>query len=118
MPTIAHNGNTFTPILVITYEWSQQVNNIIKPILNRSDVDVSFQPAGLREGELVVLCANATDAATVAAMHADLGTCQLTDPDQPTANMTYVPTKRINVKLDPETLTRWLVTTGFQEIPA
>lgn len=114
--TITNGATTVTPSLITGYEVTQQSGNVLHPVLGRADVDVSFNPLGLRSGSLTFAFDTATHVFAARDLHASTGICVLADTDVPAVGMRYVPSGAVTVALDDETLTVWLLTVEFQEV--
>lgn len=116
MITVTHNATSLNPELVLGYSWDRPLNNISHDIIGSSSPAFTFRPASPRSGTLTYLCLTENDAQQLSTLHADVGTFALTDDAVPAAAMTYVPMGTINVALDPQTRTRWVVAVGFREV--
>lgn len=114
--TITMGASSVAPQLVLGYKTTRQGKNLIHPIVNRADPDVTLAEAGLRTGTLELLFLNLTDALAGELLHAGVGACQLEDTDLPGMNMFYVVDGAIGLALDEETRLRWVVSVDFQEV--
>ena len=116
MITVTHNATSLNPELVLGYNWDVQLNNLSHDIIGSATPAFTFRPASPRSGTLSYLCLTESDAQQLAAMHSDAGTFTLSDDAVPYAAMVYVPMGVMNVSLDPQTRTRWVVSIGFKEL--
>lgn len=113
--TIAHAGVTIRPELVLGLEDESESRNIFHKLLT-GDEDLTTRPAGPRSGTLGFLFPDEASATEAFQLHRLAGTFVLVYPERPSWNMTYAPDGRISRKLDPETLTRWMLAVPFREV--
>lgn len=113
--TITHGNTTIFPALVLGLESSQSSGNIVHRILNRSAPEVTYGPATLRTGTLVLLMESMGAAEEARMAHTETGTFTLEDPDVP-LTLTYVPSGDISLKLDETTRTFWVLSVDFNEV--
>ena len=114
--TITDGTTTATPILVTGWDTERDSKNVLHDIISRADDDVTFRPAGLRNGELEVLCATLEDALALEALLAQPRKMALADTDHPLLDMSFVVDGSIGVHLDDETRLQATVTIGFQQV--
>jgi len=114
--TITQGASSVSPSLVLGYKSTRQAGNLIHPIIQRTDPDVTLAPAGLRTGTLELFCLDLAQALEVETLHAGAGVCQLEDTDLPALNMLYVAAGAIGLELDDETRLRWVVSVDYQEV--
>lgn len=116
MTTITRGSSSVTPLLITGYKSTRKAGNIIHPIISRADPDVTLKAAGLRTGTLVALCSSHAQALQLEDINAGEGVCQLVDVDVPALGMYYVASGNIELELEDETRSRWLVSVDFTEV--
>jgi hypothetical protein len=114
--TITLNGQTVSPLLVLTYETTRNVPTVVHRIIGRGDPDVTLQPAGLRSGTLDFLCASYADADSVVVLLTTPGVLTLTDDDVPSAGMAFVVTGDLLAREDDQGTSRWIVSVPYAEV--
>ena len=60
--TITHSAGVITPLSMPEYEDSSEARTITHPILGREDDDVTFRPAGMRQGTFAFVFQTGADA--------------------------------------------------------
>ena len=116
MTTISDGTTTITPILVTGWDTTRDTQNVVHVIVGRADADITYRAAGLRSGDLVLLCASLEIALQVEALAAQPKKLTLADPDHPAINMAFIADGRIRVELDDETRERATCTIGFLQV--
>ena len=116
MTTISDGTTALVPILVTGWETNRDAQNVLHVIVGRADVDVTYRPAGLRNGTLEALCANLEDALALELLLSQPKRLTLTDADHPSVNMTFVAAGSIAVLLDDETRKQASVAFDFQQV--
>lgn len=114
--TITAGASTITPELALGYSASTESRNVTHAIIGRADPDVSLAADTLRKGTLELFFATAESAWDAFSVHSTEGIFVLVDTDIPQANMTYARDGAMRIVLDPQTLRRWLLTVGYQEV--
>lgn len=104
------------PDLVQVYKHAREVRTNLHPIEGRADVEATLKAAGLRSGELLAVFADEAAARTADARFAEVGIWQLVDTDVPAASMTFLVQAPLELALDEDTQSVWLLTVGFQEV--
>lgn len=115
--TIAKGATTITPALVLGYRAETDSLNVVHRKIG-GGIDVSLADDTPRTGTLTLFFLTRAEAWAAQALHATAGSFTLTDSDLPQTNMNYVRDGKMEIALDDQTLTRWLVTVGFQEVSA
>lgn len=113
--TITKGATTITPALALGYRAETESMNVVHRKLG-GGVDVSLAPDSPRTGTLKLLFLTRAEAWAAHALHTSVGTLTLADSDLPQTNMTYVRDGRMEIELDDQTLKRWVLTVGFQEV--
>lgn len=115
--TITHSAGTFSPFLN-GYEAESEARNVVHPILNRSDPDVTYRAAGLRTGTFTILIGEQADAFAAYDILRLPQTFAISDPDVPALSMSFVIPEgtKIGIALDPETQAAWIITVPFAEV--
>lgn len=114
--TITRGLESVSPYLVLGFRSTRAHGNIIHPIENSVDPDVTFAPAGLRTGTMRLFFLNAADALEAEQLHTLVGVFTLVDTALPLSNMSYVPVGDIDMEFDEATQKRWTVTVRYQEV--
>ena len=114
--TVTIGVTNLMPLAVIGYTANRTSGNIIHPILNRPDPDVTFKAPAPRTGRIVYLVGTDADAVQLEQLHQQIGIFYLTDTDHPVINMKYVLNGDISSQLDTESNMAWLVSVDFQEV--
>lgn len=114
--TITKGATTVTPITLTGYEATQASGNILHPVLGRADMDVSFNPLGLRTGTLTFLFDTLTHALQARDLHASSGICVLADSDHASIGMRYVASGDVTLSLDDDSRSLWTVAIDFTEV--
>lgn len=109
-------ASPIVPDLVQVYSSSREVRNVLHPIAGRADVEATLKAAGLRSGQLVAIFGDEAPARAADAAFAEVGLWQYVDGDVPAASMTFIVQGRLDLELDLETQTVWLLTLGWQEV--
>ena len=109
-------GDTTSPALLLGWEFSRRGGSIVHRVLGSAAVDVTLRPAELRSGTLNLFYLTEAPALACEAMHSKAASFTLTDSDRPALGMQYVVTGQIRVTLDPETMTRWLVSIDVEQV--
>lgn len=110
---------TLEPTLVLGYQSSRPIRNMVKPILGSSESDVTFRPAGRRTGTLSLLFTGDDAEVTSEAAETTLalgGVFSLNSDDRATVEMAFVLSSSINRELDPTTRRAWVVAFEYQEV--
>jgi hypothetical protein len=114
---IAQGGAvSITPNLVLGYETTQTTNTQIHLALGASVPGVTLRPALARSGTLSMLFETELNARNCRIAHAQPDIFTLTTTDLGYANMYYVPTGDVTMKLDDTTYNAWIVEVGYQEV--
>ena len=116
MTTISDGTTTITPLLVTGWDTSRDTQNVVHVIVGRADADITYRAAGLRAGQLVVLCATLEAALQVEALAAQAKKLTLADVDHPSINMSFVANGRIRVELHDETREQATVSIDFLQV--
>jgi hypothetical protein len=114
--TLTKSTTVITPLQVLGYSSTRVSKNILHNILGRSDVDVTFNAAGLRSGTLSLLFSNYVAAQACEAIYASTGAITLADTTNTTLGMKHVSSGNIVVTLDDESRLYWTVAVDFQEV--
>lgn len=114
--TITDGTTTVEPVLVTGWESERETRNVLHPIINRNDHEVTLRPAVPRSGTLELLFETLADAVEAEVMHAQAKEFTLTDSDHAALAMTYVAHGRIRLALDEDTRDAWTLSVGFQEV--
>lgn len=114
--TISKGETTVQPTLVLGYTSVRAAKNQVHEIIGRADPDVTLKAAGLRTGTLELFCTGLGLALDIEDLHAGEGVLELADTDYPNLGMSYVPVGKIELQLDDETRTRWVVRVDYQEV--
>lgn len=102
--------------MILGYSSRRAAKNIIHAIIGRADPDITIAAAGLRTGTLEALFLNLAAAVELETLLAGANVLELADTDYPALNMSYVASGAIEVSLDDQTRTRWVVRFDYQEI--
>lgn len=114
---ITHASGEIVPEVVNGFEGSSEVRSIVHTVLGREDPDITFRPAGLRRGTLLLVFADGASANAAAAVLRIPQQFTLSDEDVPEVGMDFVVAGGdVRQTLDPETRTVWIVTVPFQEV--
>lgn len=116
MSTISKMGQAITPKLLLGYTSSTRSNNVIHQIIGRANPDVSFAPDSLRSGTLRLLFTSEADAWEAFELHSTPGVCRLYDPNVPAVNMAYVRSGELDIALDEDSRSYWILSVGYQEV--
>ena len=101
--------------VVFPYTAPREIRNILHPVLNSSDVNVTYKPSKLRAGRLNLLFATAAHAATAVTFLDTPYTFTLT-ADVSQASMTFaLAPGDLDPKPEPGT-DKWLIEVPFQEV--
>lgn len=117
MTTITHSTGVIAPTIVNGYRATRAARTIVHRIIDRPDPDVSYRPASLRAGQLT--CVFAAEADAHAAVTAFCTPQQLTLHDSDVAiGMTFVVPEggSVDIELDANTRSVWLVRVDFEEV--
>jgi hypothetical protein len=106
------------PLLVLGYETSWAAGNIVHNIIGTTLPAVTLRAAGYRTGTLSLLYSDEALAQAAVQLHRKAARFSLTDTDRPSINMTYVASGSISLRLDPETLTIWVLEIDYTEVSA
>ncbi len=113
---ITHSGGSISPVALSGYEPSFEVRNIVHTIMGREDPDITFRPAGLRNGTLPLEFATEADAWDAVSVFRTPQVFALGNSDIPSMDMSFVvATGEIRPELD-TTRTRWTLSVPFQEV--
>lgn len=112
-PAIA---SPIVPDLVQVYSSSREVRNVLHPIAGRADVEATLKAAGMRSGQLVCVFGDEAPARAADAAFAEVGLWQYLDGDVPAASMAFIVQGQLDLDLDLDTQSVWLLTVGFQEV--
>lgn len=115
--TAVSSAATTSPVVVNGYETSRQSRNIVYDLLAGGIYVVLVSPRP-RNGVMRLVYENEADAFEAVALHGLETHFTLESDEVPSVNMTYVVDGEISAELDPETLTVWVVTVGYQEVDA
>jgi hypothetical protein len=118
MVLITRGATTITPTAVERYEADRESGNIVHPIINRENPDVTQRPAQLRTGTLEITFTGSTaavDSKAAVDAHATPGVFTLFH-DVPTVGMFYLPAGRISRSLDDASKQAWRVSVEYQEV--
>lgn len=114
---ITHAAGTITPEVVDGFEASRPARTIVHTILGRADPDITFRPAGLRNGELALVFGTGAEAAAAEAILAVPQVFGLNDPAVPQVSMSFVVAGGdLTNSLDPQTRRVWILRVPFQEV--
>lgn len=113
---ITKGATTVSPLQVLGYQSTQTTGNILHSIIGRSDMDITFGPAGLRSGTLTFLFATLPESLFARDLHATAGILGLSDSDLPGIGMKYAASGTIALTLDEETSKYWTLAIDFQEV--
>lgn len=115
--TITHALGTIVPTVVNGYTATRTAETVVHRIINRSEPDVTFRPAGLRTGSLRCVFATESEAKAAYGVLSDPQVFALADDDVPTVDMSFVVADGdIEISLDPDTRRVWVVTVPFVEV--
>lgn len=112
--TITKGVIEITPDLVVGYEVRTETTTVIHELVG-GGTHVTDGPDRLRTGTLTLLFSSEEDALAAQDAHMAGGTFALSDTVRDIA-MTYVRRGGMTYRLDPDTLNKWLLEVGFQEI--
>lgn len=115
--TLTNGTATIVPVQVLDYDAEAEHGNIVHRPLGTDDVDVVLRPAGPRSGTFELVMA---DEAAAAAAELALRTATVwayTRDDMPSTDMQLIVRGRVRRWRDRATA-RWLVSLGWQELPA
>lgn len=115
--TAVSTSETTTPVVVNGYETARQSRNLVYDLLAGGIYVVLVSPRP-RNGVLRLVYENETDAYEAVQLHTLETQFTLESDERTSVNMTYVVDGQISAELDPETLTVWIVTVGYQEVDA
>lgn len=113
----AHNGaGTSNPITVLSpYATERQARSIVHDLIG-GGIAVSLIEPRPRAGTIAYLFDNEDDAAACLALHAAPTSFTLTVSDSTSTGMEYVLQGVASLALDPQSITAWIVTVGYQQI--
>jgi hypothetical protein len=117
--SISNGTSTVTPSAIVGYQSTRATQNVLHAVIGRGDVDVSFNPTGLRTGTLTMLYSTLALALAAEVFYsATGGKFVLTDGDFGGAlTMTHVPFGNIVVAyLDDTAGQGWTLAVDFQEV--
>lgn len=106
---------TSSPALVLGYQTARESQNIVHDIIG-GGIAVTLVRPRPRSGRLELFYLTEAAAFDALTKHSRETTFTLTDTDRPAVNMTYVTEGAIDLALDEEGRTRWIVSVGYQEI--
>lgn len=109
------SGATISPALVLGYKTSRESQNIVHDIIGGGIAVTLIQPRP-RSGTLELFFLTEAAAFDALTKHSLETTYTLTDTDRPSVNMTYVTEGTIDLELDDQGRTRWVVSAGYQEV--
>jgi len=117
MTTITHSTGTITPTIVDGFTSTRESGTLVHPILGSENPDVTLRPAALRAGILTLVFASASAATAAEMVMASAQVLTLTDPDVSQIGMSFVVTGGgIELDLDRESRSAWLLRVPFQEV--
>lgn len=114
--TLSTSASSLSPETVTGWTSTREANNLIHTIIGRADPDVTMKPAGLRTGTLEMLFLTLPLALAAESLHAGEGVLHLQDSDHAALEMYYVASGAIELELDDETRSLWLLRVDFQEV--
>lgn len=103
------------PLVVNGWQESANGRNIINPVIG-GGVDVTLQPASLRQGAFELVYELEDDAEAAFAMHQRPSTFTISDSDRASTAMTYIVDGQISRSLDDESREYWIVRVEYQEV--
>lgn len=103
-------------LLAEAHETSRTSRNVLHSVIGRADPVPTLRPASTRSGQLKFLFSTEAEAANCVDVHSRNVWLYMSDSDNPTLSMFYVLDGKATRTLDPETLTRWVVSIDYQEI--
>lgn len=109
-------ATTATAIFAIGYEVTRPARSVVHEVPNTLSPPVTFKEAGPRSGTIEYLFADREQCRRAEVIHAEASYIMLEDADWPDSPMRYVAQDEIVSTLDPETRTRWILSTGFTEV--
>jgi len=104
-----------TPVLVDGFTGTRTSRTVVHTLLNSGDPAISIRPAGLRTGTLSALFETQAQAQALADALATGAVQRYTDSDAG-GSFRFVPSGRIEVRLDDSTRAAWWVTFDYSEV--
>lgn len=110
-------GGSTSPDLVLGYQTARHSRNLVHDLIG-GGIAVSLIAPRLRSGVLNLFYRDEADGWAGLALHSRESSFTLTDTDVPEIGMSYVLSDGadLELQLDPDTLTRWLLNVPYQEI--
>lgn len=116
--TISDPDTSSAAIFALGYEITRAQHTIIHDVPAASAPVVTLRPAGPRSGRISYLFSDYETARRAEVIHSRAGVIVLADPDWPAGGMRYVAQDDMRLTLDPDTRAKWVLDTGFLEVPA
>jgi hypothetical protein len=104
------------PILVLGYETTWTSGNVMHNVIGKDAPVPTFRRAAARSGTLSLLYSDEGAAQFAAQLHRRPARFALADSERPTLFMVYAVAGSISLRLDPETLTMWILDVDYQEV--
>lgn len=115
--TITHADGAIVPAVVNGFESARPARTLVHTILGRPDPDITYRPAGLRKGELLLVFESGAESAAAEAILVSAQVFTLSDPDVPQVAMPFVVANgEVSSALDLDTQTVWVLRVPFQEV--
>lgn len=119
MTTTIHGTETsVTPDLVLELRWSRQTRTVVHTVLGDAEPDVTMRPLGLRTGTLQCFIESRMQVRALEDLLATGEVLSITsDDDELLDQLAFVVAGgEVISELDPQTLTRTIVTVPYQEV--
>lgn len=113
----ATNGAGTTSPLTILSPWeSRRISRNVVHNLTGGDIAVSLVTPQPRSGTMDLLYPDEAAAFACEELHRQESAFTLTETDRPHLSMTYVVDGDVGIRLDPDTLTLFIVSISYQEV--
>jgi hypothetical protein len=113
---ITYPGGEFEPDLILGVEWSRRSTSIAHELVDGSGVVVTVRPASTRSGKLSMFFLTEHAAHNADKILALADVFAIATTDHPGRDMRFVVDGNITTTLDPDTVTRWIVTADYREV--
>lgn len=107
--------SSISPALVLGYQTARESQNIVHDLIG-GGIAVTLVRPRPRSGRLELFFLTEADGFAALTKHGLETTFTLSDTDRPAVAMTYVTEGAIDLALDDEGRTRWVLTVGYQEV--
>lgn len=116
-PTVPEVREATAPYFVLGYETTRNTGNVFHDVLG-GGTDVTIREAELRSGTLRMLYLDADTARDALAMFGRAEVFSFDDPEVPGVAMSFALAGQLVLTLDSETMLRWVLAVGYQEVTA